>query len=192
MLDWRNEMWDIIVALIVGAAIPIITQRIQSKEKSKYFELERKEKFKMVAIERRLAAHQEAFKLWYDLRSVIHKPDDDQQKKDVLRLAQEFWHSNSLYLEKQTRLRFHEAYGIVSNYYLWLQIYREMERGKEKEEHKSFYMKCWDDFHKLFEIIQDEVELEPIKPLEDKTPEGEELIKNKSKKTNQKEKKNGP
>jgi hypothetical protein len=38
-------------------------------------------------------------------------------------------------------------------------------------------MSKWDDFHKLFEIIQKEVELEPIKPLEDFTPEGESIKK---------------
>ena len=32
-------------------------------------------------------------------------------------------------------------------------------------------------FHKLFEIIQREVKLKPIKPIEDKTPEGEEIKK---------------
>lgn len=51
-------MWDILLALIIGAAIPIITQYVQSKEKQKYFDLERKEKLKLVAIEKRLEAHQ--------------------------------------------------------------------------------------------------------------------------------------
>lgn len=50
-----------------------------------------------------------------------------------------------------------------------------MQPGKKKDEHRRFYMSCWDDFHKLFEIIQREVELESIKPEEDKTPEGEQI-----------------
>jgi len=54
---------------------------------------------------------------------------------------------------------------------------KEMEDGSEKEKHKKFYMSQWNEFHKLFEIIQKEVELEPIKPEEDKTPEGEEIKK---------------
>lgn len=170
-------MWDIIVALIIGAAIPIITQRIQSKEKKQYFELERKEKLKLVAIEKRLEAHQQALRHWYDLKTIIHSADNDPHKIEVLESARKFWYSNSLYLEKETRTKFQDVYWIISNYHMWLQMYREMPQGKEKEEHYKFYMQQWNDFHKLFEIIQKEVELEPIKPIEDKTPEGEEIKK---------------
>ncbi len=170
-------MWDIIVALIIGAAIPIITQRIQSKEKKAYFELERKEKLKLVAIEKRLEAHQQALKLWYDLKTVIHFPDGDQNKSDILNSARNFWYSNSLYLEKQTRQKFQDAFWIVSNYKMWLEMRREYDDPKEKEKHTKFYTDQWNEFHKLFEIIQKEVELEPIKPEEDKTPEGEEIKK---------------
>lgn len=38
-------------------------------------------------------------------------------------------------------------------------------------------MNCSVAFHKLFKIIQREVELEPIKPIEDFTPEGEQIKK---------------
>jgi hypothetical protein len=52
-----------------------------------------------------------------------------------------------------------------------------MQPGKEKDKHTKFYLGYWDEFHNLFEIIQKEVELEPIKPEEDKTPEGEPVNK---------------
>ena len=172
-------MWDIIIALVIGAAIPIITQYFQSKEKEKYFELERKEKFKLVAIEKRIEAHQIALKQWYDLKSVIHSSDNDPHKMEVLKSAKDFWYSHSLYLEKQNRTKLQDAFWIVSNYRLWLEMRREMDTQQEKEDHKKFYLGCWDDFHKLFEIIQKEVELEPIKYIEDKTPEGEEIKKEK-------------
>lgn len=175
-------MWDYILAGLIGAAIPLITLWLQSKEKRKYFELERKEKLKLVAIDKRLEAHQLAFKQWFDLKSVIHSPDGDPHKIEVLNSARDFWCSNSLYLEKQTRAKFQEAFGIVSNYKMWLDLWRGMEPGKEKEEHYEFYMAQWNDFHKLFEIIQKEVELEPIKPEEDKTPEGEDIKKETKKK----------
>lgn len=169
-------MWDIIIALIIGAAIPIITQRIQSKEKKQYFDLERKEKLKLVAIEKRLEAHQQALKQWSILQSVIHKKDSEEKTK-IISGVRDFWMSNSLYLEKETRKKFKEAIWIVSSYSMWLELYKEMDPGKEKDDHKKFFLGCWDDFHKLFEIIQQEVELEPIKPIEDKTPEGEEIKK---------------
>ena len=170
-------MWDYILVLLTGAAIPLITLWFQNREKRKYFELERKEKLKLVAIEKRLEVHQQALKHWLDLYSVIHKPDNDENKMANLEAARLFWYSNSLYLERQTRIKFQEAIWIVSFYGMWLEMFKEMNLGKEKDEHKKFFMSKWDDFHKLFEIIQKEVELEPIKPLEDFTPEGESIKK---------------
>lgn len=169
-------MWDYLIAILIGAAIPLITLWLRSKEKRKYFELERKEKLKLVAIDRRLEAHQQALKHWYDLKSVIHTSDDDEHKRKVLEAARDFWYSNSLYLEKQTRAKFQEAFWIVSTYKLWLEMRRDIQSQKEKDEHIQFYMGYWNEFHKLFEIIQKEVELEPIKSEDDKTPEGD-LIK---------------
>jgi hypothetical protein len=170
-------MWDYILAGLIGAAIPLITLWLQSKEKRKYFELERKEKLKMVAIDKRLETHQQALKQWYSLKAVIHASDDDPHKTKILEAARDFWYSNSLYLEKQTRAKFQEAFGIVSNYKMWLEMGHEMQPGKEKDKHTKFYLGYWDEFHNLFEIIQKEVELEPIKPEEDKTPEGEPVNK---------------
>ena len=170
-------MWDYLLAVFVGAAIPLITLWLQSKEKKKYFELERKEKLKLVAIDKRLETHQQAIKQWFDLYTVIHKPDNDEGKIAILEAARLFWYSNSLYLERQTRIKFQEAIWIVSFYGMWLEMYKEMKLGKEKDEHKKFFMSKWDDFHKLFELIQKEVELEPIKPIEDFTPEGEPIKK---------------
>jgi hypothetical protein len=103
-------MWDYIVAGLIGAAIPLITLWLQSKEKRKYFELERKEKLKLVAIDKRLEAHQQALKQRYDKKSDIHASDDDLQKAKVLKAARDFWYSQSLYLEKQTRSKFQEAF----------------------------------------------------------------------------------
>ncbi|MBK7377857.1 MAG: hypothetical protein IPJ03_02445 [Ignavibacteriales bacterium] len=90
-------MWDIIIALIIGAAIPIITIWLQSREKRKYFELERKEKMKMVAIEKRLEAHQQALKHWELMRTVIHKPDEDSEKLKIINDSDKFWLDYSLY-----------------------------------------------------------------------------------------------
>ena len=174
-------MWDYILVLLIGAAIPLITLWFQSREKRKYFELERKEKFKLVAIEKRLEAHQQAISQWEILQSVIHKPDGEEKSK-IISGVRGFWLNNCLYLEKETREKLKEAIWIVSSYKMWLEMYKEMDPGKEKEDHKKFFLGCWNDFHKLFEIIQKEVELEPIKPEEDKTPEGEDINKESKKK----------
>ena len=172
-------MWDYIILILIGAAIPLITLWFQSKEKRKYFELERKEKFKMVAIEKRLATHQEAIKHWALLKSVIHSADESENKLLVIKNAREFWLHNCIYMEKETRKEFSTGINIVSYYKLWLEHGKDLPVGKEKKESSKYFMKKWEEFHRLFEIIQEEVELEPIKPTDDVTPEGEEIKKKK-------------
>lgn len=56
-------------------------------------------------------------------------------------------------------------------------MHRKITTRYKKQDHIKFYRRYWNDFLKLFEIIQKEVELEPIKPEEDKTPEGDEIKK---------------
>ena len=133
-------MWDIILAPIIGAAIPIIIQYIQTKEKQKYFELERKEKFKLVAIEKRIEAHQQALKYWELLRSIIHKTDEDVEKQKIIKEVNKFWLDYSLYLEKETRLKFKEATWIVSFYKLWVDNYRDLEQCEKKKKKNILWL----------------------------------------------------
>jgi len=170
-------MWNFILAILIGAAIPLITLWLQSKEKRKYFELERKEKFKLVAIDRRIETHQQVFLRWHKLLSVIHKSDDDEVKNDILNECSTFWKNNALYLEKNTREGFRRAVNIVSFYTTHLEIAKEESEKSAKEKAKQIYMDDWNYFMNLFNVIQQEVALEPIKPEEDKTPEGEEIKK---------------
>ena len=136
------------------------------------FKLERKDKFRMVAIEKRLATHQVALKLWDDLLHVIHL--DDEEKIKILNDARKFWFNNSLYLEKETRSRFWEAIEIVHNYKNKLEIYREEKDKNERELKKKDYMADWEKLWYLYDFIQKEVELEPIKLKVNIGPEGEE------------------
>ena len=48
---------------------------------------------------------------------------------------------------------------------------------EHKKELKTDFMKDWNDLMNLSEIIQKEVELEPIKPIEEFTPEGKQIKK---------------
>lgn len=165
-----------LIGVIIGSIITVYIFRKERQDKFNLSAQERKDKYRLIAIEKRLEAHQKALKQWEILQSVIHSPDN-KNKSDIISNVREFWLNNCLYLEKITREKFKEAIWIVSSYTMWLEMYRDMDPGKEKDDHKKFYMGCWEDFHKLFETIQKEVELEPIKPEEDKTPEGETIKK---------------
>ena len=168
----KVKMLGYLITLLIGVAIPLIIFWLQDRQKRKYFELERKEKFKIVAIEKRLEAHQQALKLWDELRTVIHKSDNDPQKMEIINTTRDFWYSNSLYLERETRESLQKAF-----WKLWLDNWKALEPGEEKNKEYKFFNEQWEYFHSIPEIIQQEVELEPIKPTEDKTPEGEEIKK---------------
>ena len=154
-------MWNYILAVLIGATIPLITLWFQSKEKKKYFEMERKEKLKMVAIEKRLEAHQQALKHWNQLRSVIHEKDFD-KRNNTIKSATDFWYSNCLYLEKNTRNKFYEVIYSVSMYPEYLAIWRESPKGPEKERSNVELKSQWDEISSLSSVIMAEVELQPI------------------------------
>ena len=167
-------MWDTILTLIIGALIPVALQWFGVIERKKYFNLNRKEKLREVAIEKRLEKHQEALIQWDNLTPTLHM-DDNGNKHKIIEAARKFWISNCIYLEKETREKFFEAIGIARSYKIYLTNYYSMSPGKEKDDFKKFYLKCWDDFHKLPEIIQKEVELEPIRIEPGFTSEGIEV-----------------
>ncbi len=158
-------MWSYILTLLIGAAIPVFIRWIDSKERQKFFNLEVKEKMKLVAIEKRLEAHQQAFKIWLDLHSLMNKHTPDDMIKTVNN-AYDFWNNNALYLEVKTRKDFTKAIEIVTYHQNMIEKVRQAEDRKEKEKYKAMLYEGEDFFQKLFETIQKEVELEPIKPPE--------------------------
>lgn len=70
-------------------------------------ELKAKHQLRLAAIDRRLAAHQEAFALWRQLMSATHTTDVG---KHVM-TCQAWWENNCLYLEPSAREAFSSAYA---------------------------------------------------------------------------------
>lgn len=179
----ENTLLSYVVTLFSGAAIPMINNWLNKIEKEKYFKLEVKEKLKLVAVEKRLEAHQKAFSKWYDLLEVIHKPDHDPGKLAIINDATEFWKSNSIYLERNTRNDFREAIFIVSSYSIFLLAARQEQDPVQKKKDIAYYKNEWEIFMKVPETIQLEVELEPIKPVVDIDFEGKKIMKKQNLKT---------
>lgn len=153
-------MWDYLIAILVGAAIPLISMRFQSKEKRRYFELESKDKLKMVAIERRLESHQQAYAMWYRLIWVIHA--SKQERAKVITEARNFWTNNWLYLEKNTRKEFDIIIKLVDGYSDKLEMGKRSTDPLQKEKISKEFMGDWERIFELPKLIQKEVELEPI------------------------------
>lgn len=166
-----NAMWDYILTFMVGAAVPIFNNHWQQKNDRKKFELERKDKYKLVAIEKRLCTHQEAFSLWHKLIRIIHSPSDE--KIPVITEARNFWINNCLYLEKNTCKEFDIVIKLVDGYADKLQHAKLTFDPNEKEKIRQDYLSDWNRIFQLPTLIQREVELESISLNLGLNPEGE-------------------
>jgi len=164
MNEFIKEVFGVItpyIGVLVGSGITVLIFFLSKRHQEKIFSLERKDKMKLIAIEKRLEAHQQALVHWYSLRDVIHNYDDDDRKK-VVNSAFDFWYSKCLYLEKQTRDKFYEAASIVDRYPMNLRLFREAIDETERKSMSNLLNEQWNKFHDLHPIIFSEVELEPI------------------------------
>ncbi|MEW6652914.1 MAG: hypothetical protein AB1394_05520 [Bacteroidota bacterium] len=140
-----------IFGIFIGAFITLFAQWYDQKTK-----------FRLVAIEKRLQTHQEAFSWWYKLIWVIHSPSND--RIPVITEARKFWLNNCLYLERKTRKEFDIIIKLVDGYSDKLQHAKITLDSKEKEIIRQEYLGDWNRIFQLPELIQSEVELEPIVP----------------------------
>ncbi|MFA6978121.1 MAG: hypothetical protein WC209_02260 [Ignavibacteriaceae bacterium] len=148
-----------ILGIFVGAFITLCVQWYDHKTK-----------FRLVAIEKRLQTHQEAFAMWYKLIEVIHS--NIEAKNNVIIEARNFWINNCLYLEKNTRREFNEVINLVSDYSQKLQMTKDEPNPDEKAKLREDYLNDWKRIFDLTGIIQSEVELKPIVLKIEIPPEG--------------------
>lgn len=75
-------------------------------------QLRAQQELRLAAVERRLAAHQEAFTLW---RRLVAKAESDEVNALVIE-CQDWWESNCLYLSPEARDSFNRAYFTASSH----------------------------------------------------------------------------
>ncbi len=68
---------------------------------------ERKHELSLAALDKRLAVHQEAYALWWELMGSASKKE---KAGEIVMKCQEWWVHNSLYLTPEAREAFREAY----------------------------------------------------------------------------------
>jgi hypothetical protein len=121
-LDKGNDLWTLLLIVLfsgVGAFFGSYLKRkgenvatkedisdITSTVESIKSKLETKKELRLAALDRRLAAHQEAFTLWRDLVSHIHKDDCYEHVSK----CQDWWNENCLYLDAESRQAFRISY----------------------------------------------------------------------------------
>ena len=160
-----------LIGVLIGSIITIYIFRKERKDRLELSSQERKDKFKLVAIEKRLEAHQQALYHWDRLRLIIHEKDIV-KRNEVTDNASEFWFKNYLYLEKKTRDKFYEVIYLVRNYRLFWQAWHDAVPGPEKNNKNTELVGHWNEIHSLSTIIMKEVELEPISIKEEKDATG--------------------
>jgi len=78
---------------------------------------QRKDKFRLAALDEKLRVHQKAFCLARELCRTIRSSEET--KSNVLKRCEEFWDQNCLYLSNEARIKFREAlmtYHIYDSY----------------------------------------------------------------------------
>jgi len=108
-------MQSFLSALLVGI-MTIITQLVISHKDRKMKETERKDKFRLCALDMRLQKHQEAYSKWEKMRHYYLTPDSNQEKEKVLKECRQWWIANCLYLTEESSKAFANCLATLSIY----------------------------------------------------------------------------
>lgn len=91
--------------LVIGALLALFGALVGSLATIQIARANRKEVLRLAAVERRLAAHQEAYALWCRVLSNLHRDCIH----DVAVECQAWWEKNCLYLDPESRRAFREG-----------------------------------------------------------------------------------
>jgi hypothetical protein len=94
------------IGALIGAGVPAVINLIVSGK-------ERIDRFKLVALEKRLAVHQKGFSLWNELIWLLHKP---RERPEIIIECQNWWNENCLYLDKKSRKAFKQNLLIAAEF----------------------------------------------------------------------------
>ncbi|NWG28130.1 MAG: hypothetical protein HXY48_06295 [Ignavibacteriaceae bacterium] len=124
------------------------------------FKIERKDKFRMAAIEKRLEAHQKAYALCSKFWVVVDTNSRDEITA-IIKESREFMSNYSLYLESGTRKKMIEVIGFFNAYCPREEFLSKFSPSKRAEALNT-YIKEEKRLNELSRLIQEEVALEPI------------------------------
>jgi len=93
-------------------------------------QLRMNQQLRLAAVEKRLAAHQEAFTLWRRLMATAY---DDALGSVVLE-CQDWWNKNCLYLSADARDAFNRSYSLAQNHRTLAQSNRDLDAVKRYSE----------------------------------------------------------
>ena len=101
-----TEQSAVIIASLIGLGGTMIGVIITLAVQCFITRTERISQFRLAALEKRLAVHQDAYELWINLFWNIHDPE---KVPGMIIKCQEWWTKNCLYLDPKTRWAFKTA-----------------------------------------------------------------------------------
>jgi len=117
---------------------------------------QRKADFRMAALDRRLAIHQEAYKLWWEMVSALHSKTGPDKAAE----CQKWWIGNCLYLDAKSRKEFIDCAGEAF-------FYNDLKDINKPAETKARFQRIM----RVFELLAEGVELPTIGENEGRSKE---------------------
>ncbi len=116
-------------------------------------QLDQTHQLSRAALDQRLAAHQEAYALWWNLMGCVH---DENKVYDMVVKCQDWWANHNLYLSEKSRDAFTRAYSAAHSH---KDIVRAWQRGGDRDEDNKRVLDNWDVIERAGRIITEEVKL---------------------------------
>lgn len=146
----RPDVAAFLGALIGGCFAVLVQLYISKKERVAKLDMaktERLDKYKIVALEKRLEVHQTAFRYWYDLMWSLNK--DAQRGAQAIK-CEKWWVKNHFYLDKTSSEAFKNAASLSSTF----GVYQAGDKDAAKERQKAFR-----ELHKVGNYLREGVGL---------------------------------
>jgi len=106
----------------------------------------------LAAVDKRLAVHQEAYVMWWELSGNVH---NEREIRDIVIKCQNWWVQNNLYLTPKVREAFRVAYMAADLHSTLLHVWRDSHDSEDSNSVKE----NWHQIINVGEIIAGEVKL---------------------------------
>lgn len=144
-------------------AFDIERDKMRSEFEREMKSVERKDRFRLAALEERLKVYQMGFALWRRMSKTLY--DSNEEKKSIREDWNKFWDEHSLYLSNEARKAFLKAYVSYSDYTIYLQEHRSAAREGDREylpEAKNNLLNAFNAVSTLGDVLQEAVDLEAM------------------------------
>lgn len=130
------------LGIMIGGGIAASTSLLVAQEN-------RRGQLAIAALDRRLETHQKAYSIWHDIWTSIHH---EEQLRDILSKAFEFWKNNCLYLEPVSRQAFRDCIQFAASH-------KDLLNGPRTDEAKKLVNESWDIIMAPGRLLVEGVEL---------------------------------